>query len=94
MMMVGDGIIAFQMRGADIMEESDDAATLIWEFWGEDSHLLIDAKGVFCQSSFVSMVVVAVGREVIALVEIGNDVADALAIDITQQRDDFLFDGS
>ena len=67
MMMMGDGIVAWQAGGADVMEEGDNAAALVRKVRGEGSHLLVDLEGMLCQSAFVTMVVMASGREVVAL---------------------------
>ena len=84
MMVMGNSIVTWHMRGADIMEEGHDPATLIRQFRGEGSHLMIDTKGMLCQSAVISMMVIAVCSKVIALVQIGNNVADTFTIDITK----------
>ena len=64
------------------MEECHDPATLVREFWSENPHLKIDAKRVLCQTTDVSVVVMAVGREVVALIQIGYHVTDPFAVDV------------
>jgi hypothetical protein len=69
------------------MEECHDTTTLIRKFGGKNPHFLIDSKRVLCQTSHISMVMMAVSREVVALMQIGDDIADSLTVDVAEERD-------
>ena len=84
MMVMGYGIVTWHVRGADVMEVGYDPTTLIRQFRGEGSHLMIDTKRMLCQPTVISVVMIAVRSKVVALVQIVNDVTDTFAIDITK----------
>ena len=94
MMVIPDGIISFQMSGTKVMKQSYDTTAFIRKVWCKGPHLPIHPQGMFCQSSLEAVMVMAVCREIVTMLQIGNDVAYSLTIDITQQRDNLRFTGN
>ena len=86
--MTADLIKAFVMGGTDIVKKSHDTATLVREVWLHLSQSSVYIQGMVCQTTLITMVMVAVGSEIITMMQIADHTANPLAIDIAEQRDD------
>ncbi|MBP3767263.1 MAG: hypothetical protein J6I31_03135 [Prevotella sp.] len=83
MMMITDFIIPFQFGGAEVVEEGNDTATIVWQVWSYLPHFAIYSQRVICQTTYIPMVVMAMGREIVAVFQIGYHIVHSPARDIT-----------
>lgn len=88
MMMTADLIKTFVMGGTDVVKKSHDTATLVGKVRFHVSQSSIYIQGMVCQTTLITMVMVAVGSEIVTMMQIVDHTANPLAIDIAEQRDD------
>lgn len=88
MMMTTDLIKTFVMGSTDVVKKSHDTATLVREVWLHLSQSSVYIQGMVCQTTLITMVMVAVGSEIITMMQIADHTANPFAIDIAEQRDD------
>lgn len=72
------------------MKEGNDATTLVGQLRCQRPHLIIYIKGMVGQATFISVVMMAMSREIVALKQIGRDIADTFSVDVFQQRNNVL----
>ncbi|MBR0263750.1 MAG: hypothetical protein IJQ60_07695 [Prevotella sp.] len=83
-MVIPDSIISLQVSGTQVMKQSHYTTAFIRKVWCEGPHLPIHPQGMFCQSSFETMMVMTVSSEIVTMLQIGNHVAYPPSIDIAQ----------
>lgn len=72
------------------MKEGNYATTLVVQFWCQCPHPDIYVKGMVGKAAFISVMVMAVSREIVALKQIGYDITDTFSVDRLQQRNNVL----
>lgn len=76
------GIVAGYVGSAQVMEQSDDPAAVIGKLRRQSPHFLVNIQRMVCQTADVAVMMVAAGREIVALLQIGNHIAHPFAADI------------
>lgn len=84
MSMLAYGVISLKVSGAQVMEQGNDAATFVKKFGCRCPHFPIYPQRVVCQPALIVMMVVAVGNEIVAMLQIGYDIVHPFAVDVAE----------
>lgn len=84
MMLIANGIISFHLGGANVMKECNDPTTVIGELWRYFPHCAINSEGMCRQSSLISVVMMAMGCKVVAMMQICDNIDHTLSINVAQ----------